>query len=201
MALTESRDLPLGTPCPDFRLPSVEGKPVARDDFRDAKALVVMFICNHCPYVQAIEDRIVALGREYGPRGVQLVGICSNDPTDYPDDRPERLLARWREKRYGFPYLIDETQAVARTFGAVCTPDLYVFDGDRRLAYHGRLDDDWQHPAKVKPSRAGRGARRDPGGRAHRPRRRRTRSAARSSGRRGETRGPRHGMRRRVVKC
>ena len=150
MALTESRDLPLGTPCPDFRLPSVEGKPVARDDFRDAKALVVMFICNHCPYVQAIEDRIVALGREYGPRGVQLVGVCSNDPTDYPDDSPARLLARWREKRYGFPYLIDESQAVARTFNAVCTPDLYVFDGDHNLAYHGRLDDDWQHPQKVR---------------------------------------------------
>ena len=75
MALTESRDLPLGTPCPDFRLPSVEGKVVARDDFRDAKALLVMFICNHCPYVQAVEDRIIALGREYGPRGVQLVGM------------------------------------------------------------------------------------------------------------------------------
>ena len=150
MALTESRDLPLGTPCPDFRLPSVEGKVVARDDFRDAKALVVMFICNHCPYVQAVEDRIIALGREYGPRGVQLVGICSNDPTDYPDDRPERLHARWREKRYGFPYLIDESQAVARSFNAVCTPDLYVFDEDRALAYHGRIDDDWQHPEKVK---------------------------------------------------
>ena len=150
MALTESRDLPLGTPCPDFRLPSVEGKVVARDDFCDAKALAVMFICNHCPSVQAIEDRIIALGREYGPRGVQLVGVCSNDPTDYPDDRPERLLARWREKRYGFPYLIDESQAVARAFNAVCTPDLYVFDGDRTLAYHGRIDDDWQHPEKVK---------------------------------------------------
>ena len=149
MALTESHDLPLGTPCPDFRLPSVEGKVVARDDFRAAKALVVMFICNHCPYVQAVEDRIIALGREYGPRGVQLVGICSNDPTDYPDDRPERLLARWRDKRYGFPYLIDESQAVARAFNAVCTPDLYVFDGDGHLAYHGRLDDDWQHPQKV----------------------------------------------------
>jgi hypothetical protein len=107
-----------------------------------------MFICNHCPYVQAIEDRIIALGREYGPRGVQLVGVCSNDPTDYPDDRPERLLARWREKRYGFPYLIDESQAVARAFNAVCTPDLYVFDGDRTLAYHGRIDDDWQHPRR-----------------------------------------------------
>jgi peroxiredoxin len=150
MALTESRDLALGTPCPDFRLRSVDGRTVARDDFRDRRALVVMFICNHCPYVQAVEDRIIALGREYGPRGVQLVGICSNDPTDYPDDRPERLLSRWRDKGYGFPYLIDETQDVARAFGAVCTPDLYVFDRERRLAYHGRLDDNWQQPAKVK---------------------------------------------------
>jgi peroxiredoxin len=150
MALTESRDLALGTPCPDFRLRSVDDRTVARDDFRDRQALVVMFICNHCPYVQAVEDRIIALGREYGPRGVQLVGICSNDPTDYPDDRPERLLARWRDKAYGFPYLIDETQDVARAFGAVCTPDLYVFDRERRLAYHGRLDDNWQQPGKVK---------------------------------------------------
>ena len=150
MALTESRDLALGTPCPDFRLRSVDGRTVARDDLRDAQALVVMFICNHCPYVQAVEDRIIALGREYGPRGVQLVGICSNDPTDYPDDRPERLLSRWRDKAYGFPYLIDETQEVARAFGAVCTPDLYVFDRERRLAYHGRLDDNWQQPGKVK---------------------------------------------------
>jgi peroxiredoxin len=149
MALTESRDLPLGTPCPDFRLPSVDGKSFARDDFPDRQVLVVMFICNHCPYVQAVEDRYVALAREYGPRGVQLVGICSNDPTDYPDDRPDKLLARWRAKGYGFPYLVDETQDVARAFGAVCTPDIYVFDRDRRLAYHGRIDDNWQNPAKV----------------------------------------------------
>ena len=150
MALTESRDLPLGTSCPDFRLPSVDGKTHARDDFRDRPVLVVLFICNHCPYVQAVEDRIVALAREYGPRGVQLVGICSNDPTDYPDDRPERLLARWRAKGYGFPYLVDASQDVARAFGAACTPDIYVFDRDRKLAYHGRIDDDWQNPAKVK---------------------------------------------------
>ena len=150
MALTESRDLSLGTTCPDFRLRSVDGKSVARDDFRGKPVLVVLFICNHCPYVQAVEERIVQLRRDYGPRGVQLVGICSNDPTDYPDDRPERLLQRWREKDYGFPYLLDETQDVARAFNAVCTPDIYVFDDDRRLAYHGRIDDNWQQPAKVK---------------------------------------------------
>ena len=149
MALTENQDVPLGTPCPDFRLPSVDGQTVGRDDFARSPVLVVLFICNHCPYVQAVEDRIVALQRDYGPRGVQLVGICSNDPTDYPDDRPERLLARWREQRYGFPYLIDAAQDVARAFDAVCTPDIYVYDRDRRLAYHGRIDDNWKEPAKV----------------------------------------------------
>jgi peroxiredoxin len=149
MVLTENQDVPLGTPCPDFRLASVDGKTVARDDFRDRPILVVMFICNHCPYVQAVEERIIQLAREYSPRGVQFVGICSNDPTDYPEDRPERLLERWRAKGYGFPYLVDTTQDVARAFGAVCTPDIYVFDRDRRLAYHGRIDDNWQQPGKV----------------------------------------------------
>ena len=150
MALTENRSVPLGTPCPDFRLSSVDGKTYARDDFASSPVLVVMFICNHCPYVQAIEDRLVRLQADFGSRGVQLVGVCSNDPTDYPDDRPERLLQRWREKDYGFPYLLDETQDVARAFNAVCTPDIYVFDAERRLAYHGRIDDNWQQPAKVK---------------------------------------------------
>ena len=146
----ESTTGKIGAACPDFRLPAVDGKRYGRDDFTQAPALVVMFICNHCPYVQAIEDRIIALGREYGPRGVQLVGVCSNDPTDYPDDRPEKLLARWRAKGYGFPYLVDASQDVARAFGAVCTPDIYVFDRERRLAYHGRIDDNWQTPAKVR---------------------------------------------------
>jgi peroxiredoxin len=149
MALIENRDLTLGAPCPDFRLPSVDGRTVARDDLKDAKVLVVMFICNHCPYVQAVEDRFVALARDYEPKGVQFVGICSNDPKGYPDDAPPRLLARWREKGYGFPYLVDATQSVAHAFDAVCTPDIYVYDGQRRLAYHGRIDDNWQHPDKV----------------------------------------------------
>jgi peroxiredoxin len=150
MALTENVDVPLGTPCPDFRLPRVDGGAFGLADAERVRVLVVMFICNHCPYVQAIEDRYVALARAYEGRGVQVVGICSNDPTDYPDDRPERLLARWREKGYGFPYLIDEAQDVARAFRAVCTPDLYVYDGERRLAYHGRLDDSWKDPSSVK---------------------------------------------------
>jgi peroxiredoxin len=149
MALTENRDVPLGAPCPDFRLPRVDGGHFGLADAAGARVLVVMFICNHCPYVQAIEDRLVALARAYEGRGVQLVGICSNDPTDYPDDRPERLLARWHDNAYGFPYLLDATQQVARVFGAVCTPDLYVYDAERRLAYHGRLDDSWKDEMAV----------------------------------------------------
>lgn len=149
MVLLESEALQAGTPCPDFSLPGVDGKTYARDDFASSRVLVVMFICNHCPYVQAVEDRIIALRKEFAGRPVQLVGICANDPTDYPDDAPAKLAERWRAKDYGFPYLVDDTQAVARAFGAVCTPDIYVYDRARRLAYHGRIDDSWKDPAKV----------------------------------------------------
>ena len=149
MALTENRDVALGAPCPDFRLPTVDGGVVARDDLRDDPVLAVLFLCNHCPYVQAIEDRLAALAREYEGRGVQFVGICANDPTDYPDDAPAKLLARWREKAFGFPYGVDASQDVARAFGAVCTPEFFVYGPDRRLAYHGRLDDSWRDPAQV----------------------------------------------------
>ncbi len=146
---TPNGDVALGTPCPDFRLRSVEGATVSRDDFRDKPALVVMFICNHCPYVQAVEDRLITLARDYASKGVQVVGVCSNDPTHYPDDAPPKLLARWRAKGYGFPYLVDEAQDVARAFDAVCTPDIYVYDRARRLAYHGRIDDSWKDAAAV----------------------------------------------------
>jgi thiol-disulfide isomerase/thioredoxin len=139
----------LGAPCPSFQLPAVDGRTYARDDFASAPVLVVMFICNHCPYVKAVEDRLIRLGRDYGPRGVQLVGICSNDAVTYPDDAFDKLAARWREKEYGFPYLHDEAQDVARTFGAVCTPDIFVYDRDRRLAYRGRIDDSWKDESKV----------------------------------------------------
>lgn len=139
----------LGAPCPDFRLPGVDGKTYARDDFAGKPALVVMFICNHCPYVRAVEDRLIALAREIGPRGAQLVGICSNDAVGYPDDAFDKLAERWRSREYGFPYLHDESQAVARAFGAVCTPDIFAYDQARRLAYRGRIDDNWKEPAKV----------------------------------------------------
>ncbi len=149
MVLLKSQPIELGSPAPDFRLKSVEGQEFSLKSFSDAKILVVLFICNHCPYVQAIEDRIIALQQDYGPKGVQLVGICSNDPTDYPEDAPKKLLKRWQEKSYGFPYLIDSTQEVAKAYGAVCTPDIYVYDANRKLAYHGQVDDQWQDATQV----------------------------------------------------
>ena len=145
----ESAAPKLGAPCPDFRLPAVDGRTLGRDDFSAAPVLVVMFICNHCPYVKAVEDRLIALHREVEPRGVQLVAICSNDAVAYPDDAFDKLAERWRGKEYRFPYLHDDSQAVARAFGAVCTPDIYVYDRDRKLAYRGRIDDSWKEPAKV----------------------------------------------------
>jgi peroxiredoxin len=145
----ESKAATEGTRCPEFQLPAVDGKTYRRDDFGGAPVLVVMFICNHCPYVQAVEDRLIALNAEYGPRGVQFVGICSNDAGSYPDDAFDRLAERWRAKKYGFPYLHDESQEVAHAFGAVCTPDLFVYDRERQLAYRGRIDDSWKDPSKV----------------------------------------------------
>lgn len=145
----ESAEPVLRTPCPTFRLAAVDGKTYARDDFAEAQVLAVMFICNHCPYVQAVEDRLLELARTYGPRGVQFVGVCSNDAVTYPADAFPKLVERWREKRYGFPYLHDESQVVARAFGAVCTPDIFVYDRERLLAYRGRIDDSWKDPERV----------------------------------------------------
>ena len=144
----------LGAPCPRFQLPAVDGKTYARDDFASARVLCVMFICNHCPYVKAVEDRIIRLARAFEGRGVQMVAVCSNDAESYPDDAFDKLRDRWREKEYGFPYLHDEAQAVARAFGAVCTPDIFVYDraakdGSRKLAYRGRIDDSWKDESKV----------------------------------------------------
>src|SRR5262245_48738778 len=134
----------IGTPCPTFRLPAVEGRTYGLPDFDRSPVLVVMFICNHCPYVKAVEDRLISLAREYGPRGAQLLGLCSNDAVTYPDDAFDKIAERWRDKGYGFPYLYDEEQTVARDFGAVCTPDIFVYDRERKLAYRGRIDDSWK---------------------------------------------------------
>lgn len=149
MALTYTPQAKLGEACPNFELPSVDGKTYCLDDFKDKKALVVMFICGHCPYVQAIEERYVKLAKEFQDSSVQFVGICSNDAKDYPEDTPEALLQRTKDKGYNFPYLIDESQQVAKDFKAVCTPDIFVYDQGRKLYYRGRFDDSWKDKSQV----------------------------------------------------
>ena len=144
-----SLNLEIGEDCPAFSLPSVDGKTYSLDSFIESKSLLIAFICNHCPYVRAIEDRLIALSKAYSAHDLQVVGICSNDFETYTEDAPAKLLSRSLEKKYGFPYLVDETQSVARAFNAQCTPDLYLYDEHRRLFYHGRLDDSWKDPAKV----------------------------------------------------
>ena len=145
----ESKVLPVGSKCPSFSLPSVDQKHYGLEDFSKSTGLLVAFICNHCPYVKAIEDRLIAISRAFPVSDLQVVGICSNDPVGYPEDAPEELYARWKQKNYGFPYLIDSTQKAAVDFGAACTPDLFLYDQQRRLYYHGRIDDSWKDPARV----------------------------------------------------
>jgi peroxiredoxin len=141
MAETPSTMLELGTKAPDFRLPDTDGHVVALSDLAEAKALVVMFICNHCPFVKHVRAEIARLGAEYHRKGAALVAISSNDVAAYPDDSPERMREEKAAVGYTFPYLFDETQEVARAYRAACTPDFYVFDRDRRLVYRGQLDD------------------------------------------------------------
>jgi len=133
-----------------FRLPGVDGRQHALDDYADRDAVVVIFSCNHCPYVRAWEDRMVAIQRDYAPRGVQFLVISSNDPEQYPEDSFDRMKERAQEKGYNFPYLYDETQEVARAYGAERTPEVFVFDRDRRLRYHGAIDDNYEDPNRVR---------------------------------------------------
>lgn len=149
MALTYTPAGQLGQDCPDFHLPGVDGKDWFLTDFRKGQPFLVMFICNHCPYVKAIEDRLITLSRDLKELKILTVAISSNDAADYPEDSFENLQGRAREKGYPFPYLYDERQDVARRFGAVCTPDFFLYDGDGRLSYRGRLDDAWKDPARV----------------------------------------------------
>jgi peroxiredoxin len=140
MALTYSTSLPLKTQAPDFALPDADGKPVRLADFKDAPALLVVFICNHCPYVQHVRYAVADLAREYQKKGVAVVAINSNDVTNYPADSPAMMKEEAKLVGYTFPYLIDETQEVAKAYMAACTPEFYVFDKQRQLVYHGRLD-------------------------------------------------------------
>jgi peroxiredoxin len=133
--------LPLGTTAPDFALADVvSGRTVTLQDFGDQKALLVMFICRHCPYVAHVRPALAGLAREHVGSGLGIVAISANDPATYPEDAPEGLAAEVVEAGYTFPYLFDETQEVAKAYTAACTPDFFLFDQDRRLAYRGQFD-------------------------------------------------------------
>ncbi len=140
MVKTASTMLPLGKPAPDFSLPDAAGKIVSLGDFADAPALLVIFMCNHCPYVKHVADVLAKLAEEYQNRGVAVVGINSNDTRSFPEDSPEQMAAEVQRRGYTFPYLYDETQQVAKAYRAACTPDFYVFDKDRKLVYRGQMD-------------------------------------------------------------
>ena len=138
----ESLMLPLGSTAPPFELPDVvSGESYCLESFTGQAALLVMFICRHCPYVQHIEQHLAQLGRDYEGRGVGIIGISCNDPVAYPDDAPDRLKDMAQHLDFRFPVCFDATQEVAKRYRAACTPDFYLFDGQRRLVYRGRLDD------------------------------------------------------------
>lgn len=147
MALTESTMVKLGSVAPYFNLPDTLGKNVSIEDF-DSELLIIVFTCNHCPYAKAVEERLIKLGKEY-KNDVDFVLISSNDSENYPEDSPKKMAERHTEKGYPFPYLYDETQEVAKAYGAVCTPDIFLYNEDRKLEYRGRIDDNWQNPEQV----------------------------------------------------
>lgn len=141
MTTTPSTMRPLGIQAPEFHLTDTGGRTVSLADFKDAPALLVAFICNHCPFVQHIRQELARLAREYQARGVAIVGINANDASRYPDDSPARMAEEVKAAGYTFPYLFDETQEVARAYRAACTPDFFLFDAGRRLVYRGQMDD------------------------------------------------------------
>jgi peroxiredoxin len=140
MSLTPSTMLPLGTVAPGFRLSDTDGKTVSLDEFKGAPALLVAFICNHCPYVKHVRHELARLGKEYQGKGVAVVAISSNDVNNYPDDSPKMMAKEKAEVGYTFPYLYDESQQIALAYKAACTPDFYVFNKDQKLVYRGQLD-------------------------------------------------------------
>jgi peroxiredoxin len=141
MVQTASTMLALGTKAPEFRLPTPEGRFVSLRDFESAPALLVAFICNHCPYVKHIQSSFAEFARKYQDRGAAIVAINSNDVTAYPDERPEKMAEESKLAGYTFPYLYDETQDVGQAYQAACTPDFFLFDRDRRLVYRGQYDE------------------------------------------------------------
>ncbi len=149
MVRTASTMLPLGTQAPDFSLINIDGKTVSLSDFRDKKALVVIFMCNHCPYVKHVASELTRVSNDYMPKGVGFVGISSNDIVAHPDDSPEMMKLEAAKQGYAFPYLFDADQSVAVAYKAACTPDIFVFDSSHRLVYRGQLDD--SRPKADKP--------------------------------------------------
>ena len=142
--------LKIGDKAPDFSLPGVDGKTHSLNDFKGKKVLVVVFMCNHCPYVQAYIERIKAIQSDYGIKGVQVVGINSNDEVNYPDDSFDKMMEFNKQINLNFPYLRYENQSAANAYGAQCTPECFVFDADRNLRYHGRIDDNHKDENAVK---------------------------------------------------
>jgi peroxiredoxin len=141
MVATKSTMLPLGSAAPDFALPDTTGRIVRLEDMQKAPALVVAFICNHCPYVKHLRKGLADFGRDYTSRGVAIVAISSNDAKNYPDDGPAKMAEEAQAAGYNFPYLYDESQSVAKAYRAACTPDFYLFDAGQNLVYRGQFDD------------------------------------------------------------
>jgi len=141
MVETRSQMLPLGTKAPDFCLPDPDGNEYSLEDFSDTPALLVVFMCNHCPYVKHVREKFADLAKEYQDKGVAVVAINSNDVETYPQDAPDKMKAAAEEYGFTFPYLYDEDQEVAKAYKAACTPDFYVFDENRELFYRGQMDD------------------------------------------------------------
>ena len=144
--------LKLGSKIPDFKLPGVDGKKYSPADFKGKKILAVIVMCNHCPYVKATLPRIIKIQQDFKDNGVQLVGINANDAINYPDDSFENMAEVAEKMKLPFLYLRDESQETAKSFKAQCTPEVFVFDQERKLRYHGRVDDNWQNPQAVKRS-------------------------------------------------
>ena len=141
--------LSIGSELPGFDLPGVDGNNYSPKSFADSKMLIVIFSCNHCPYVKAYQGRIKEIQNDYKNKGVSIIAINSNDEINYPDDSFEKMKIRAAEENFNFPYLRDEDQAVAEAFDATHTPEIFVFDKERKLIYHGKIDDNWQEPGKV----------------------------------------------------
>ncbi len=142
MALTASTMLPLGTKAPDFQLSDVvSGKTISLDTFADKKALLVMFICRHCPFVKHVQTQLAQIGKDYADADVGIVAISTNDAVNYPDDAPDKLKEMAQQLGFTFPFCYDESQGTAKAYTAACTPDFFLFDADRQLVYRGQLDD------------------------------------------------------------